>query len=162
MSDLVRFSVSVERPLYEKLEALVAENEYTNRSEYVRDLIRDKLVHQEWEAGDEAIGTVTLIYNHHLRQLSEKLTAIQHSHHQQIMAVTHVHLDNDLCVEAILIKAPAADIRHITNALQRQKGVIHAGLTMSTTGKKIAGEVVHHHHDPAHLHHHESGDHAHP
>ncbi len=138
MSDLVRFSVSVEKPLYDQLETLVAESEYTNRSEFVRDLIRNKLVKDEWEAGVEAIGTITLVYNHHLRQLGERLTKVQHHHHRQILAVTHVHLDDDLCVEAILIKAPAEEIRHISNELQRQKGVIHAGLTMSTTGKQIA------------------------
>jgi len=138
MSDLVRFSVSVERPLYEQLETLVARNEYTNRSEYVRDLIRNKLVQEEWNSDEEAIGTITLVYNHHLRQLSERLTKVQHHHHRQILAVTHVHLDNDLCVEAILIKATAGEIRHVANELQREKGVIHAGLTMSTTGKALA------------------------
>jgi len=137
MSDLVRFSVSVERPLYEQFEELVEKSEYTNRSEYLRDLIRDRLVREEWAAGAEAIGTITLVYNHHLRQVSERITKIQHHHHRQILAVTHVHLDDDLCVEAILIKAPAEVIRHLTNELQREKGVIHAGLTMSTTGKHL-------------------------
>lgn len=138
MSDLVRFSVSVERPLYEQLENLVSESEYTNRSEYVRDLIRDKLVKQEWSSGEEAIGTVTLVYNHHLRHVSERITKVQHHHHHHILAVTHVHLDHDLCVEAILIRAPAAEIQRLANELQREKGVIHAGLTMSTTGKQLS------------------------
>lgn len=138
MSDLVRFSVSVERPLYEQLEELVEKSNYTNRSEYVRDLIRDRLVKEEWAAGAEAIGTITLVYNHHLRQVSERITKIQHHHHRQILAVTHVHLDDDLCVEAILIKAPSDTIQHLANELQREKGVIHAGLTMSTTGKHLS------------------------
>jgi len=138
MSDLVRFTVSVERPLYDRLEALVAETEYKNRSEFVRDLIRDKLVKEEWAGGEEAIGTITLVYNHHLRQLGDRLAKVQHHHHRQILAVTHVHLDDDLCVEAILIKARPDEIRHLANELQREKGVFHAGLTMSTTGKHLS------------------------
>ncbi len=138
MSDLVRFSVSVERPLFERLETLVSEGEYTNRSEYVRDLVRERLVQEEWNSDEEAIGTITLVYNHHLRQLSDRLAKVQHHHHRQILAVTHVHLDDDLCVEAILIKAKAHEIRHIANELQREKGVFHAGLTMSTTGKHLS------------------------
>jgi len=137
MSDLVRFSVSVERPLYDQLEKLVADSEYTNRSEFVRDLIRDKLVKTEWAAGEEAIGTITIVYNHHQRHASERITKVQHHHHEHILAVTHVHLDHDLCVEAILIRGTAQEIQHLCNQLQREKGVIHAGLTMSTTGKHL-------------------------
>jgi len=138
MSDLVRFSVSVERPLFERLESLVCQSGYENRSEYVRDLIREKLVEKEWKAGEEAIGTITLVYNHHLRQLSDRLAKVQHHHHEHILAVTHVHLDHDYCVEAILIRGKAEEIRHIADELRREKGVFHAGLTMSTTGKHLS------------------------
>ena len=138
MSELVRFSVSVEKPLFESLETLVSKGEYTNRSEFVRDLIREQLVKEEWDADEEAIGTITLVYNHHLRQLGDRLAKLQHHHHKEILAVTHIHLDHDLCVEAIIIKAKAGQIRHIANELQREKGVYHAGLTMSTTGKHLS------------------------
>ncbi len=137
MSDLVRLSMSIEKPLQEKLERLVAEKGYENRSEYFRDLIRDQLVREEWNADAEVVGTITLLYNHHQRMLSQKLTELQHHHHDSILATTHVHLNEEMCVEMILARGKATSLRHLVNHLGQQRGVIHASLTMSSTGERL-------------------------
>jgi CopG family nickel-responsive transcriptional regulator len=134
---LVRLSMSIEEPLYEKLEEMVASSRYSNRSEFLRDLIRQRLVDQAWQHDEEALGTVTLLYDHHTRELSAKLTEEQHHHHHEILFTTHVHLDHDLCAETILIHARAGKIEEIYNDLRRQKGVLHAALSISSTGKKL-------------------------
>ena len=137
MSNLVRMSLSIEKPLFNHLEKLVADSDYHNRSEFVRDMIRERLVEQEWQANEEAVGTITLVYDHHARLLSEKLTDLQHHHHHAILATTHVHLDEHMCVEMILTKGPANRLREIASLLRRQKGVLHAALSMSSTGKQL-------------------------
>jgi CopG family nickel-responsive transcriptional regulator len=137
MSELVRMSFSIESSLAERLENLVAESDYQNRSEFIRDLIRAKVVVLEWESNEEALGTITLVYNHHARLLNERLIELQHHHYQWVLATTHVHLDADLCAEMIMVKGPASEIRALTNLLQQQKGVLHAILSMTSTGKKL-------------------------
>ena len=97
MPELVRFSLSIEDTLMDKLEELVKKSGYTNRSEFVRDMIRDRLVKREWERDREVLGTITLIYDHHVRQLSDKLIDLQHDHHKEVLVTTHVHLTHDLC-----------------------------------------------------------------
>ena len=138
MSELIRMSFSIEEPLYNQLEKLVKEAKYTNRSEFVRDMIRDHLVERQWKQDGECLGTVTLVYNHNLRQLGEKLTKVQHHHHRHILATTHVHLDEELCAEVVIIKGKAHDIQHVADELRQQKGVLHATVSMSTTGKRLA------------------------
>ncbi|MFH0938653.1 MAG: nickel-responsive transcriptional regulator NikR [Planctomycetota bacterium] len=138
MTDLVRMSFSIEKPLYDKLEKLIKESRYINRSEFIRDMIREQLVVKQWKTDEEALGTVTLVYDHHLRHLGEKLTSVQHHHHEQILATTHVHLDHDLCAEIIIIRGSVSSIQHIADELRQQKGILHAALSMSTTGKNMA------------------------
>ena len=138
MADLVRMSFSIEQPLCKQLEKMVKESRYTNRSEFVRDMIREQLVSRQWQEDADALGTVTLVYNHHKRRLGEKLTRLQHHHHQEILAATHVHLDHDLCAEVVIIRGHASAIRHIADELRQQKGVLHAALSMSTTGQNLA------------------------
>ncbi len=137
MSDLERLSISIEKPLYGRLEKLVKDSHYVNRSEYIRDLIRNKIVEQEWERDEEALGTVTLLYDHHTRGLSDRLTHLQHDHHSNILATTHVHLTHDLCAEMIMIKGKARLIRAMADAISREKGVLHASLSLSSIGKKL-------------------------
>ena len=98
MAGIVRLSISLEKGLYERLERLVEDSRYTNRSEYLRDLIRQRLVEQEWaDQRREVVGTITMIYDHHSRLLSDKLVEIQHEHHEHVLAATHVHLSRHLC-----------------------------------------------------------------
>ncbi len=137
MGDLARLSFSLEQPLLERLEALREEAGYANRSEFLRDLIRARLVDRAWELDEEAVGTITLIYDHHARGLTDKLTDLQHDHHEVILAATHVHLDHHHCVEVILVRGRAARIRAIADGLKRHKGVLHGDLSMSSTGREL-------------------------
>ncbi len=134
MSELARLSLSLERSLLEKLEALREQAGYANRSEFVRDLIRERLVEEEWERDQEAVGAVTLVYDHHARNLGKRLTGLQHQHHGQVLVTTHVHLDAHLCVEVILVRGRASEVRALADALGREKGVLHRALSMSSTG----------------------------
>jgi CopG family transcriptional regulator, nickel-responsive regulator len=136
--DLERLSFSLERPLLDRLERLREDAGYGNRSEFLRDMIRGRLVDRAWELDEEAVGTITLVYDHHARGLNEKLTGLQHDHHEVILATTHVHLDHHHCVEVILVRGRAGRIRAIADSLGKQKGVLHGGLSMSSTGKGLA------------------------
>ena len=138
MSDLVRLSISLERSLLRKLQRLVKASRYTNRSEFIRDLIRQRLVHDEWEdAAQEVLGTITLLYDHHVRDLTERSVDIQHHHHEAILATTHIHLSHDLCAEMIMVRGAARTVRRIAADLQGQRGVLHADLAMSSTGGSL-------------------------
>ncbi len=137
MPGIVRVSISIEKPLYNRLEKLVREGHYENRSEFIRDLIRDRLVEQEWERDEEAVGTVRFVYNHHTRGLGDKLTAIQHDYHEVIITTTHVHLDHALCAETVVVKGHAREIKMLADMLRQQKGVLHASLSLSSTGKNL-------------------------
>jgi len=129
--------LSIERHLLDRLEKMLKAGRYANRSEFIRDMIRDRLVEQQWERNRQAVGTITLVYNHHFRRLTEKLTDLQHDHHGAILASTHVHLDKDICVEMILVKDLAGRIRQIADTLRQQKGILHAALSMSSTGRSL-------------------------
>jgi CopG family nickel-responsive transcriptional regulator len=140
MAELVRLSMSLEEPLYRLLEQMVERSGYTNRSEYLRDLIRNSLVEHSWQANEDALGTITLLYDHETRHLGERLTHEQHHHHDEILFTTHVHLDPRLCAETILVRAQAGEIQTIYDRLRQQKGVLHATLSISTTGRHLRGE----------------------
>ncbi len=137
MSDLVRFTVSIEKGLFDKLERLVSDSRYRNRSEFVRDLIRDHLVEEEWRTDQVLLGTISLIYDHHARGLSERLTDQQHHFAGRVLATTHVHLDEHLCAEMIMVRARGRDIKALADRLRREKGVLHAKLATGTTGKRL-------------------------
>lgn len=138
MPGVVRLSFSIERPLMERLDQLVREEAYANRSEYIRDLIRERLVEKQWEHNDEVVGTITLVYNRHARGLTDKLTHTQHHHHEVILASTHIHLDEDVCAEIVVVKGRAKEIQHLAGELKQQKGVLHATLSVSSTGKQLS------------------------
>lgn len=134
MPKLIRTSFSIEEDLLEKLEEMTSKSQYDNRSEFLRDLIRDAIVQEEWEQDKEVVGTITIIFDHHKRELSNKLTKLQHSHHEEILASTHIHLDHHMCAEMIMVKGNSSKINEIVNKLKQQVGVLHAGVTMSSTG----------------------------
>lgn len=137
MSELVRMSFSIEKPLADKLEQLVDRRGYTNRSEFVRDMIREQLVQEEWEGDQLVLGTITLIYDHHKRRISEKLVDLQHDHHDAVLASTHVHLSAHLCAEVVLVEAKASLVRKLADLMGQQKGVLHAELSMTSTGRHL-------------------------
>ena len=135
MSDLARIGVAIDSRLLKRFDHLIGQRGYTNRSEAFRDLIRDELVQKSWESPDaEVVGTVTLVYNHHVRMLNEKLTGMQHDHHRNILSTMHVHLDHDNCLEVIVVKGKAKNVQHIADGLISTKGVKHGHLTITTTG----------------------------
>jgi len=138
MSETVRFGISIDSGLLERFDRVVEEKGYVNRSEAIRDLIRDALVEQAWEAGDEeTVGTVTLVYDHHVHDLSEKLTEYQHDHHERIISTLHVHLDHHNCLEVLVIKGTARSVKRLADALIGVKGVKHGKLVMTTTGQGL-------------------------
>lgn len=135
MSGLARIGVAIDSSLLRKFDELIEDRGYRNRSEAFRDLIRDELVQKSWESPDsDVVGTVTLVYNHHVRMLSEKLTDMQHDHHKNILSTMHVHLDHDNCLEVLVVKGKAGNVQKIAEALISTKGVKHGQLTLTTTG----------------------------
>jgi CopG family transcriptional regulator, nickel-responsive regulator len=138
MSSLTRFGVSIDNQLIKKFDALIEKKGYTTRSEAIRDMIRDNLVEQEWEAEDrETVGTITLVYNHHTRELDHALTDLQHQSFHQIISTLHVHLDAHNCLEVLVVKGKSREIRKIADKLIGTRGVKHGKLTTTTTGKEL-------------------------
>jgi CopG family transcriptional regulator, nickel-responsive regulator len=135
MSELSRIGVAIDSDLLAKFDDLIATRGYTNRSEAFRDLIRDELVHKAWERADsDVVGTVTLVYDHHVRMLNEKLVDMQHEFHRNILSTLHVHLDHDNCLEVLVVRGKARVVQKVADALISTKGVKHGRLTITTSG----------------------------
>jgi len=137
MSDIVRFGVSLEKELLEKFDRLITVKSYPNRSEAIRDLIRENLVKREWTEGKEVAGSITLVFNHHKRELMNTLTDIQHDFHHLIISSQHIHLDHDNCLEIIVVKGKPEETKELTNKLRSTKGVKYGALSIATTGKGL-------------------------
>jgi len=138
MGNTVRFGISLDEKLLANFDELIKQKSYMNRSEAIRDLIRASLVEERLGAEDQAaVGTVTLVYNHHVRDLSDKLTEHQHSHHDQIISTLHVHLDAHNCLEVLIIRASVRDIKQIANELISVKGVKHGKLVLTTIAEDL-------------------------
>jgi CopG family nickel-responsive transcriptional regulator len=132
-----RFSISMEEDLVKKFDGHLERRGYSNRSEAVRDLVRKALIDEEWQAGEEVVGVITLVYDHHQRHLQDKLTEIQHDHHDKIISSTHVHMDHHNCLEVIIVKGEAREIREMADLLKAAKGVKSGELTAASTGHKL-------------------------
>ncbi len=137
LSKLVRFGVSINSELLGKFDKLIESKGYAKRSEAIRDLIRDYLVEHEWEKDAETMGSVTVVYDHHVRELTESLTALQHEFHSSIISSMHVHVDEHNCLEVIVIRGKGSKVKEIADRLISTKGVKHGKLTMTTTGKNL-------------------------
>lgn len=138
MGETVRFGISLDAKLLENFDQLIEQKRYMNRSEAIRDLIRASLVEERLGSEEqEAVGTVTLVYNHHVRDLSDKLTEHQHDHHHQIVSALHVHLDAHNCLEVLVIRGTVRQIKQIAHELISVKGVTHGRLVMTTTGEGL-------------------------
>jgi CopG family nickel-responsive transcriptional regulator len=131
---LKRFSVSLEDDLLAKFEEYISSHGYSNRSEAIRDLIRRKLVNEEWEQDSEVVGVVTLVYNHHQAQLQERITELQHRFYQLITSTTHVHMDHHNCLEVTIVKGKASTVRELAEGMIALRGVKNGSLTVSSTG----------------------------
>lgn len=148
MSDLVRFGVSIEDELLKRFDQEIDKKGYSNRSEAIRDLIREQIVAEEWESDKETVGTITIVYDHHTRDLSNTLTHIQHSFEGDIKSVLHIHLDHHNCLEVLVVSGKGRLLQQFADQLVSIKGVKHGKLTMTTMGDAIPGKADHHHHDP--------------
>lgn len=137
MSDLIRFGVSLEKGLLARFDRYIRKNKWSSRSDALRDLIRAELVKQEWAEGDDVAGAVTLIYDHHRKDLLGRLTDLQHDYQHVVLSSQHVHLDHDHCLEIIAVKGRPEDIRRLAGTLRTIRGVMHGTLTMSATGKNL-------------------------
>ena len=137
MSDLERLSFTIERSLLRRMNTLMRKAGCNNRSEFIRDLVRSRLVEDEWKAGEEALGTITVVYDHEKRHLTRQLVSVQHDHHDEILATTHIHLDRHTCAEMIMVRGCAGAIEALAEELRRQKGILHASLSVSSTGKSL-------------------------
>jgi CopG family nickel-responsive transcriptional regulator len=137
MSELVRFGVSLEKSLLDRFDLLIREKQYTNRSEALRDLIRRELVQREWQEGSDVAGAITLMYDHHKRDVMSKVTDTQHAFQEVIISTQHIHLDHHNCLEIVAARGKAEEVRKLTDALRSIKGVRHATLSMSSTGREI-------------------------
>jgi CopG family transcriptional regulator, nickel-responsive regulator len=137
MSGLIRFGISLDGELSKKFDERIKRKAYTNRSEAIRDLIRQDLVQQEWLQGSEVAGAITLIFDHHKRELQNKITDIQHDFQDLIISAQHIHLDHHNCLEIVAIKGNPAEVEKLAATLKAVKGVKHTTLSMSTTGKAL-------------------------
>ncbi|MGB9588372.1 MAG: nickel-responsive transcriptional regulator NikR [Armatimonadota bacterium] len=138
MGKVIRFGVSIPAELVQSFDGIIKAKGYANRSEAIRDMMRDYLVESEWKSGErEVVGTVTLVYDHHVRELSNVLTNLQHAFHDQILCSTHVHLDEHNCLEVVVVKGTSGQVRTIADHLISTKGVKHGKLVCTTTGERL-------------------------
>jgi len=139
MARLKRFGVSIPADLVDTFDRLIKGKGYRTRSEAIRDLMRDALVESEWESNaGEVVGTVTIVYNHEVREISRVLTQLQHQYLDAIVCTTHVHMDEHNCMEVLVVRGAAAEVQAIADKLISTRGVKHGKLVCTTTGKLLA------------------------
>ncbi len=135
MGELARIGVAIDEDLLQKFDELNGRRGYTNRSEAFRDLIRDALIQEKAGAAEsEVVGTLTLVYDHHVRMLQERLTEMQHDHHEEIISTLHVHLDHHHCLEVLVLRGKSGRVQEIADKLVATKGVDHGRLTLTAAG----------------------------
>lgn len=133
-SKLVRFGVSLEGELLRRFDAFIGAEGYSNRSKAIADLIRKEFVGDVFAKGGVVAGAVTLVYDHHKREVVNKLLDMQHDHGGIIISAQHVHLDHDNCLEIIAVKGPGAKVKALANSLKAVKGVKHSTLSVTSAG----------------------------
>ena len=138
MSKLIRFGVSLSSDLLKQFDKLIDRKGYKNRSEAIRDLIREDLISEEWkEGGRETVGVFSLVYDHHRNDLSQVINNIQHDNLDIIRSSTHVHIDHKNCLEVIILKGKSSEIKKLTDLLTSTKGIKHGKLIMTSTGSDL-------------------------
>jgi CopG family nickel-responsive transcriptional regulator len=138
VSGVTRFGVSLDQTLLAQFDRVIARKGYTNRSEAIRDLIRESLVREQWELGsDEVVGTLTLVYNHEVRDLSDKLTDLQHAHYRAIVSALHVHLDAHHCLEVLVLRGKAKELKSVADRLIGTRGVKHGTFSATAEGRVL-------------------------
>ena len=149
MGVLSRIGIALDSDLIKRFDRSIARRGYTNRSEAFRDLIRDRLVTEQTAAPDAVVvGTVTLIYDHHASGITEKLTEIQHGHHELVVSTSHAHLDHDSCLEVLIVHGKSAKVEKLADLLIGLKGVQHGRLVMTVPESALAPPTVSKHKHP--------------
>ena len=137
MAELVRTGISLERQLLDRFDRIIRKKGYKNRSEAIRDLVRDYAVAEDVEENRTVVGTLTMVYNHHRPKLSERLIQVQHHARGKVLATTHVHLDHRNCLEVVIMKGPSSDMKHLADQILSLRGVKHGKLVLTTQGKGL-------------------------
>ena len=134
MENITRFGVSIEPKLLKKFDVQIKKQGYTNRSEAIRDMIRKNLITTKQTQPDaEAIGTLTIIYDHHTGTLTDKLLHVQHDHHHEILSTTHIHVDHHNCLEVLVLKGKTKQINKLSDAIKALKGIKHGELVITSS-----------------------------
>lgn len=132
MEKITRFGVSIEPQLLEQFDILIKKKKYPNRSEAIRDLIRENIIKKETLNPEKtAIGTLTILYNHHSGSLMKRLLDVEHNHHQEILTTTHIHIDHETCLEAMVLKGKVKAITHLADTIKALKGIKHGELVLT-------------------------------
>ena len=148
MSSLIRTGISLEKDLLERFDAVISRKGYGNRSEAIRDLVRDYFVEEDVASNKVMVATLTLIYDHHQPKLAEQLIDAQHDYKGQVLATTHVHLDRQNCLEVIILKGRGSEVQRFADNLLSLKGVKHGKLVLTSPGHGHGKGQVHiHKHD---------------
>ena len=137
MAELTRTGVSIQEDLLQQFDRVIARRGYKNRSEAIRDLIRESLVTEAIDKNQPVVATLSMIYDHHRPDLSNKLNKIQHHSHGNVLAATHVHLDSDNCLEVVIMKGRSGEVQHLADHMLAMRGVKHGKLVVTTAGKAM-------------------------
>jgi CopG family transcriptional regulator, nickel-responsive regulator len=137
MAELARTGVSIDEDLLMEFDRLITKRGYKNRSEAFRDLIRDALLAETIDSNKPVVGTLTLVYDHHVPNLSEKLTGAQHSAGAMILAATHVHLDHHYCLEVVIMKGKSRELQELADRMLALRGVELGKLVLTNSGKEL-------------------------
>ena len=137
MSELARFSVSLDKSLLERFDALVQQDGYPTRSKAVADLIGSSLVRDEWRTSSEVAGVIIMVYDHHKRNLTHELTHTQHDYHDLIVSTQHIHLDHHNCLEIVVVKGLPPKVAELASRLKTLKGVKYCNLAAASTGESL-------------------------
>ena len=138
MSDLERYTITMPREMFAAFDRRIRERGYRNRSEAIRDLVRADLVREKSARPEQRVAaTITMVYDHHQRELGERLTAFQHDHGDLVVSTLHVHLDHHNCLEVLVLRGQVRQIQTLADLIASQKGVKHAQLTITTEGDDL-------------------------
>lgn len=151
-----RITISLDEDLASAFDALIAERGYRNRSEAMRDLLRRELenARQRSEADGECVATLSYLYNHHERDLAERLTGLQHDHHDLTVSTLHAHLDHDNCIECAILRGPTAGVRRFAESIMAENGVRHGSLNLISVEVSASSQAHGHSHPHPHSAHH--------
>jgi CopG family nickel-responsive transcriptional regulator len=142
----------MEKSLLERFDAIITKKGYENRSEALRDLVRRELDRKAWDEGKPAVATIMLVYDHHVRELTERLTEIQHDYGDYIVSALHVHLDHDHCLEIIAARGPARELQTLAERLTNAKGVVSGDVVAAALPDTRRGRAHDHSHSHGHGH----------